>query len=906
MALEMRALVAKLDGSCRAALEEAAQLCVSRAHFNVEVEHFLLRLLEAPGDETTALLRYYEVPIASAVAELRAALDGFKRGNARTPAMSPLIQVLLETAWLASSVDLEQKVTRPGTVLLALLEKDNLRGLVRESCPSLLTIRRERLRDDLPELLRAVDKDRKVAAKEDAKKAAKDAWDEAQGRKSRAAQAAAEDAPMTPVSAPAGEGKGSALDRFCIDLTAAAREGKLDPIVGRDDEIRQCIDILMRRRQNNPILTGEAGVGKTAVVEGLAQRIADDAVPPALRGVSLRVLDIGLLQAGAGMRGEFEERLKSVIQDVTSSPVPVILFIDEAHTIIGAGGAAGQQDAANLLKPALARGEMRTIAATTWAEYKRYFEKDPALARRFQVVRVAEPSEETGILMVRGLVEKLEAHHGVRIQEDAVEASVRLSARYLSGRQLPDKAISLLDTSCARVAMAQNAPPAEIEAADHDLLMLREELRLLRREEAAGHDHADRIAALEARRTEREEERERLGVRWDAETALVERIRAMTQALHDGTEDAPPLADLRQVQDDLAALQGDTPMMPVDVDARVVGEVVAGWTGIPLGRMLRDELATVLNLEADMARRLVGQDQALAAIARRIRTYRADLGEPQKPVGVFLLVGPSGVGKTETAMTLADLLYGGERNVITINMSEYQEAHTVAKLKGAPPGYVGFGSGGVLTEAVRRNPYSVLLLDEVEKAHPDVMDLFYQVFDKGVMEDGEGVEVSFRNTIILLTSNLGDDHLIDVCRGGRAVAAEQAREAVRPALVKHFAPAFLARLTVVPYYPLDDAVIRDIVDLKLKRIADRLRDSHRATLIIAPDLGDAIAARCQEVESGARNVDHIVTHTLLPELSKRILDFMARGEAFSAIRVGVDAEAGGFTYDVLTTVEEPA
>jgi type VI secretion system protein VasG len=898
----MRALVAKLDASCRMALEEAAQLCVSRTHFNVEVEHFLARLLETPGDEVTALLRYYEVPAAAAVAELRAALDGFKRGNARTPAMSPLIQVLLETAWLTSSVDLELKQTRPGMVLLALLEKDSLRGLVRESCPSLLTIPRERLRDDLPELLRAVDADRRKAAKDDAKQAARDAYAKATGQTVDKARPPGTPTAPAASGAAAGQAGDSALDRFCIDLTAAAREGRLDPIIGRDDEIRQAIDILMRRRQNNPILTGEAGVGKTAVVEGLAQKVAADQVPPALRGVSIRVLDIGLLQAGAGMRGEFEERLKSVIQEVTASPSPVILFIDEAHTIIGAGGAAGQQDAANLLKPALARGEMRTIAATTWAEYKRYFEKDPALARRFQVVRVAEPDEETGILMVRGLVDKLEAHHGVRIQEDAVDASVRLSARYLSGRHLPDKAISLLDTACARVAMAHNAPPPDIEAADHTLLMLAEELRLLRREEAAGQDHAERIAAVEAERAAMAERRDQLDARWQAEIILVERIHAMTGALHDGAEDAPPLSDLRQVQDDLAALQGDAPMMPVNVDARVVGEVVSGWTGIPLGRMLRDELAAVLNLEADMARRLVGQDQALAAIARRIRTYRADLGEPRKPVGVFLLVGPSGVGKTETALTLAELLYGGERNVITVNMSEYQEAHTVAKLKGSPPGYVGFGSGGVLTEAVRRNPYSVLLLDEVEKAHPDVMDLFYQVFDKGVMEDGEGVEVSFRNTVILLTSNLGDEHLIDVCRGGRAVEAEQAREAVRPALLKHFAPAFLARLTVVPYYPLDDAVIRDIVDLKLSRIRDRLRTRHRAELLIAPELGDVIAARCREVESGARSVDHIVTHTLLPDLSERILDHMARGEAFAAIRVGMGAD-GAFTYDVLPVDE---
>ncbi len=890
MALEMRALVAKLDTACRNALEEAAQLCVSRTHFNVEVEHFLLRILETANDELTAILRYYEVPMPAAIAELRTSLDRLKRGNARTPAMSPLIQVLLETAWLTSSVDLDAKMTRPGAILLAFLEQDNLRGLARESCPSLLTIPRERLREALPELLRSVDRDRRQAAKEDAKRAAGQAFAEATGQTFDPPQA-------TPVKAAPAATKGSAFDRFTIDLTAAAREGKMDPILGRDDEIRQAIDILMRRRQNNPILTGEAGVGKTAVVEGLAQRIASGNVPPALRDVSIRVLDIGLLQAGAGMRGEFEERLKQVITEVTSSPTPVILFIDEAHTIIGAGGAAGQGDAANLLKPALARGEMRTIAATTWAEYKRYIEKDPALARRFQVVKVEEPPEDTAILMVRGLVGNLEAHHGVRIQDSAVAAAVRLSARYLPGRQLPDKAISLLDTSCARAAMAQNAMPAELEAAHHRLLVVNEELRLLRREEAIGGDHGVRIKGLEAERAQLDEQREQLDARWQAESALVQSIHAMMAALHSGAEDAPDLTDLRRAQSDLEALQGDRPMMPVCVDARLVGEVVSGWTGIPVGRMLRDELVSVLTLEDGMRRRLVGQDQALAAIARRMHTYRADLGEPQKPVGVFLLVGPSGVGKTETALTLADLLYGGERNVITVNMSEYQEAHTVAKLKGAPPGYVGFGAGGVLTEAVRRNPYAVLLLDEVEKAHPDVMDLFYQVFDKGVMEDGEGVEVSFRNTIILLTSNLGDDHLMRLCRDGAPPDVADAEAAVRPALQARFAPAFLARLTVVPYYPLDDAVIRSIVNLKLSRIVDRLNNHHRATLTFGAGVADAIAARCTEVESGARTVDHIVTHSLLPALSERILDHMVQARPFDTVAVDLGAD-GGFVYDL--------
>jgi len=659
-------------------------------------------------------------------------------------------------------------------------------------------------------------------------------------------------------------------------------------------------DILMRRRQNNPILTGEAGVGKTAVVEGLAQRIAEGAVPPALRDVSIRVLDIGLLQAGAGMRGEFEERLKSVIAEVTSSPKPIILFIDEAHTIIGAGGAAGQGDAANLLKPALARGEMRTIAATTWAEYKRYIEKDPALARRFQVVRVAEPPEDVAMVMVRGLVPKLEKHHAVRIQESAVEAAVRLSARYLSGRQLPDKAISLIDTACARVAMAQTAVPVVVEAARHRLHLLRDEQALLQREEATGLDHGTRIADLETACAAIIADLADQEQRWQDELGMVGRIHEMIDSLQEGPaastlDGAAALDDLRREQAALNSHQGDEPMVPVCVDAKVIGEVVSGWTGIPLGRMLRDEMVTVLNLERDMGQRLVGQPQALAAIAERIRIYRADMGEPQKPVGVFLLLGPSGVGKTETALTLADLLYGGERNMVTINMSEYQEPHTVAKLKGAPPGYVGFGSGGVLTEAVRRNPYCVLLLDEVEKAHPDVMDLFYQVFDKGVMEDGEGVEVSFRNCLILLTSNLGDQVLMDACRNGRP-ESEQAVEMIRPVLVKRFAPAFLGRLTVVPYFPLNDELIREIVRLKLAHVAARLKDRHRAELVLEEGLGGALAARCLEMDSGARAVEHIVSHTLLPELSARILNHMARGEQFERIHVGM-GEDGSLHYD---------
>jgi type VI secretion system protein VasG len=902
VSLDLKTLIDKLNPFCRLALEEAAGLCVANTHYNVEIEHLLAKLLELPESQDSDFrraLRQYEIDRAAAAREVGEALSRFDRGNSRTPAFSPQLLLLLREAWSTSSLTLQTPAIRSGAILMTLLDNDVLRGLLHQSAPSLLKIPGDKVIEDARELFRGSGEDGlrtgalpRPAPRPETNGSAPDAG-------------AAPEESTTP-----------ALDRYTVDLTALARAGKIDPIRGRDAEIRQVIDILSRRRQNNPILTGEAGVGKTAVVEGLALRIAAEDVPPAHRPISLRLLDLGLLQAGAGVKGEFENRLKSVIDEVKGSPKPVILFIDEAHTMIGAGGTAGQGDAANLLKPALARGELRTIAATTWAEYKKYIEKDPALARRFQVVKVDEPGEPTAIDMLRGLAAHLEQHHGVRILDEAVRDAVALSARYILGRQLPDKAISVLDTACARVAMAQSSTPAAVEELSGEIRRIEDESAMLERELAAGHTRPKRwraatpqelaadLSRLKARRAALEE-------RWQRELELAKQILDAQKEIdtqgkeaHGKDEVADP-ARLRELagtverlRNELRSIQGEDPMVPVWVDSHAVASVVSAWTGIPTGRMHTDEIRAVLTLKARLAERVIGQDHALDVIARRIQTSRAQLDDPNKPIGVFLLVGPSGVGKTETALTLSDVLYSGARNMVVVNMSEFQEAHTVSTLKGAPPGYVGYGTGGVLTEAVRRNPYTVILLDEMEKAHPDVAELFYQVFDRGTMEDGEGVAVDFRNTVILLTSNLGTETIARLCRDGAEQPEPQAlTEAVRPALLRHFKPALLGRLVVVPYYPLGDRVIREIVELKLARVRQRVRDSHHAELTYGEELVDAIAGRCTEVDSGARNVDHILTQALLPELSGALLERMAAGESFSKVHVGLD-DAGGFRYRV--------
>ncbi|MEA2414977.1 MAG: type secretion system protein VasG [Thermoanaerobaculia bacterium] len=856
MSSELRVLIGKLNPICKRALETAAALCVAQTHYNVEVEHLLLKLLDLPATDAGPVFRYFNIEVNELTRQLTQAIDKFDRGNSRTPAMSPHVLLLLREAWSLSTLHLDSDAIRSGALLLALYENETLRTVIHESCPLLAKIPRESLRDSLRDLIR--------------ESAEETAGPSAPGQGEYTAQAReAKEAPTT------------ALDKYTLDLTAEARAGKIDPIRGRDGEIRQVIDILTRRRQNNPILVGDAGVGKTAVAEGFALRVAAGEVPEPLRNISLRVLDLGLLQAGAGVKGEFEERLKSVIAEVKAATKPVILFIDEAHTLIGAGGAAGQGDAANLLKPALARGELRTIAATTWSEYKKYFEKDPALTRRFQVVKVDEPDEEAALDMLRGLAPHLEKHHRVRILDEAVRSAVQLSHRYLPERRLPDKAIGVLDTASARVALAQEGTPAAIEDFDRRIRIAEADLDVKKREgDKPG--RGTPAAELETEIARLSDERTGASERWTKEKDLVTQIRTVEA---DG-KDPEQLADLIAKLDEL---QGPEPMVPLHVDSRTIASVVSGWTGIPVGRMLADEIRSILTLKERLAERIVGQPQALDAICRRISTSRASLEDPAKPKGVFLLVGPTGVGKTETALTLADVLYGGERNLISFNMSEFQEAHSVATLKGAPPGYVGYGKGGVLTEAVRRRPWSAVLLDEIEKAHPDVVDLFYQVFDKGVLEDGEGVPVDFRHTVILLTSNAGSEIIAEACRNNPAEKrdVDSIVEALRPELMRRFRPALLARLVIVPYYPLRKREVVRIVELKLQSVKRRVRENHAAELTYDPDLVQSLAGRC-DPESGAREIDRILTQTLLPELSTRILEKMANGVSFSKIHISVD------------------
>jgi type VI secretion system protein VasG len=876
ISVNTKALAGKLNDSCRRGLEDALGLCVSKTHYDLDVEHWLLKLLEQADGDVGALMRHHGVNTSRLTQELMRALDRFKTGNSRAPSLAPHIPKLIQNAWVLASVEYGLPKIRSALLLLALLADEDSARLLYEESRELRSLTAEALRKDLFTVVARTS--------------------ESEGMTPDEAADAAGGEPGAPV---AQGGKTPALDAYTIDLTARARGGHLDPILGRDAEIRQMIDVLMRRRKNNPILTGEAGVGKTAVVEGLAQRIVAGDVPPALQRVSIRTLDLGLLQAGAGVKGEFENRLKSVIQEVKASPKPIILFIDEAHTLIGAGGSAGGSDAANLLKPALARGELRTIAATTWSEYKQYFEKDAALERRFQVIKVEEPADDTATVMMRGLVAALEKHHGVRVLDEAVEAAVKLSSRYISGRQLPDKSVDVLDTAAARVAIGHAATPPALEDAQRRIDSLTAQMDILEREEATTGGHADRIAALQDERTAEQERLDGLKVRWEDEKRLVEHARDLRTKLEGSPEEAERAklrSELDRVQQELTALQGESPLMQVCVDSHAVGAVVSGWTGIPVGKMQRNEIDTVLNLKGLLGERVVGQDHALEAIAQRIRTARAGLDDPARPIGVFLLVGPSGVGKTETAIALADILYGGERNMTVINMSEFKEEHTVALLKGAPPGYVGYGKGGVLTEAVRQRPYSVILLDEVEKAHRGVLELFYQVFDKGQLDDSEGRTIDFKNTVILMGSNLGTDIIMKLCADPETRPDPQglAKE-IRPALLTFFAPALLGRMITVPYYPIADDVMRKIVGLKLEKVAARLRQQHGAVLEYGDDVMAQIAARCTEVDSGARNVDHIITGTLLPEISRELLGRMAEGQAAARLRVTVEGD-GRFGY----------
>ena len=923
MNVNLKSLVGRLNDVSRGALEGAAGLCLSRTNYDVEIEHIIAKLLEQDDTDLHKIAAHFEVNLDRLTKDVSVALDRLKSGNSRTPGLSDRIPHWIQDAWLLASVDFGAARVRSGHLVLALLANDRFARIAREISKEFDHVSLEKLQSDLPTITA----------------------DSAEARDAVALGEAGGVSDGSPVASGV-PGKTKALDQYTEDLTAKAAAGKIDPVLGRDFEVRQIVDILTRRRQNNPILTGEAGVGKTAVVEGFALRISQGDVPDPLKNVAVRTLDLGLLQAGAGIKGEFENRLKSVIDEVKSSPQPIIMFIDEAHTMIGAGGAAGQNDAANLLKPALARGELRTIAATTWAEYKKYFEKDAALARRFQVVKVEEPDEAKAIAMMRGIADKMEGHHNVRILDEAIVECVKLSNRYITGRQLPDKSVSVLDTACAKVAIGQGATPAPVEDATRRIQNLTSEIEALEREQVTGAGHDERLNELQAKRTETEAELAALTEQWEKEKKMVEEIRNIRLKLEMSRVDAKladavsgsaaPTADttaaaataeadpaagdataaapapeaakpadveflkseLKRLNAELKQLQGENPLMQPVVNGQSVAEVISGWTGIPIGKMVADEINAVLNLHETLRERVLGQDHALESIAQRIRTSRAGLTDPKRPIGVFLLVGTSGVGKTETALALAESLYGGERNLITINMSEYQEAHTVSSLKGSPPGYVGYGEGGVLTEAVRRKPYSVVLLDEVEKAHPDVMELFFQVFDKGVLEDGEGREIDFKNCIILLTSNVGTDTIMKLCADPDTKPEPDGLvEAVKPELVKAFKPALLGRMVTVPYYPISDDILRLIIKLQLGKIKNRIMDNHGAQFSYDDSVISTVASRCTDVDSGARNVYNILTGTLLPEMSGEVLSRMASGDGIKSVHVNV-GENGSFVYEI--------
>ena len=880
------ALFGKLNPLAYKAIESATVFCKLRGNPYVELQHWLHQILNAPDSDLHRIVKHSGVEASALASDLTASLDRLPRGASSVTDLSSWVENAVERGWVYGSLMFGDAQVRTGTLMVGMLKTPALRHALISISKQFDRIKLEDLADNFARIVAGSPED--------------------ELRATDSSGATAEPGEASGAIAPAAMGKQEALKRFAVDLTERARQGEIDPVAGRDEEIRQIIDILMRRRQNNPILTGEAGVGKTAVVEGFALRLVRGDVPPQLKGVTLHMLDVGLLQAGASMKGEFENRLRSVIDEVQASVKPIILFIDEAHTLIGAGGAAGTGDAANLLKPALARGKLRTIAATTWAEYKKYIEKDPALPRRFQVVQVDEPSEDNAIIMLRGVAGVLEKHHRVALLDEAIEAAVRLAHRYIPARQLPDKAVSLLDTACARVAVSQHATPPELEDCQRRLEALQIERDIIAREEAIGID-----ASARRQRTARaiDDEQTRLALlqaRHESEKAVAGNILAIRAKLRAPSADAGEpalsatererlLAELGPLQARLRELQGDSPLILPTVDEQAVASVVQDWTGVPVGRMVKNEVEAVLRLADTLNQRVIGQKHALEMIARRIQTSRARLDNPGKPIGVFMLCGTSGVGKTETALALAESLYGGEQNVITINMSEFQEAHTVSTLKGSPPGYVGYGEGGVLTEAVRRRPYSVVLLDEVEKAHPDVHELFFQVFDKGWMEDGEGRGIDFKNTIVLLTSNVGSELIMSLCKDPELIPEpEGIAKALREPLLKVFPAALLGRLVVVPYYPLTDKMMGAIVRLQLDRIQKRVAQNHGIPFEYGDDVVELVVSRCTEAESGGRVIDSILTNTVLPRVSLEYLSRLAAGESMKRIRLAV--ENGDFVY----------
>ena len=891
------ALFGKLNSLGYKAVEGATVFCKMRGNPYVEIVHWVHQILNNQDSDIHKIVQHFELDASKIASEMTQALDNLPRGASSISDLSEHLEDLMERAWVWGSLLYSSNQVRTGHLILGMLNTPRLRNILKQMSPTMASISADELADKFHEIT--------DGSPEDTMKP----------QDGSVTGGGAEPGEASGAMSPAQMGKGEALEQFCTDMTEQAKNGDIDPIVGRDEEIRQIVDVLMRRRQNNPILTGEAGVGKTAVVEGFALRIARGDVPPSLQDARLLMLDVGLLQAGASMKGEFENRLRAVIDEVQASTTPIIMFIDETHTLVGAGGAAGTGDAANLLKPALARGTLRTIGATTWAEYKKHIEKDPALTRRFQVVAVEEPDVAKATMMMRGIASMLENHHKVQVLDEGIEASVSLSARYIPARQLPDKSVSVLDTACARVAVSQHAVPAEVDDARKKIDALNTELEIIARDETAGYDVEERRTKIGKLLSEENERLEGLNTRWEAEKAVVGDILELRKNLREGgvpveaeagseEAEASPLSDedRAKMMDDLKAknaelqeLQGETPLILPIVDAQAVASVVGDWTGIPVGRMVSDEIETVLHLEEHLAKRVIGQDHAMKMIAKRIQTSRAGLDNPSKPIGVFMLAGTSGVGKTETALALGETLYGGEQNVITINMSEYQEAHTVSSLKGAPPGYVGYGEGGVLTEAVRRKPYSVVLLDEVEKAHPDVHEIFFQVFDKGVMEDGEGRQIDFRNTLILLTSNAGTDLIMDLCSDPELMPEPEAMaKAMRTPLLEIFPPALLGRLVTIPYYPLSPDMIGEITKLQLNRIKKRVSESHDVPFEYSDAVVTEIVDRCQELESGGRMIDAIVTNTMLPDISAEFLKRMMAGDKID--KVAIDVKNGEFVY----------
>ena len=907
------ALFGKLNRIGYRAIESATVFCKMRGNPYVELVHWIHQVLQLQDSDLHRIIRQFNLEPSRLAADITESLDRLPRGSSTISDLSVHVEEAVERGWIFATLMFGEAQVRTGYLMLGIVDTRGLRNVLSSISKEFDKIKPERLKDQFAEIVSG-------------------SPEEGQRPTDGFQMGGAAPGEASGAMAPAQMGKQEALKQFTTDLTEQARSGKMDPIIGRDEEIRQLVDILMRRRQNNPILVGEAGVGKTAVVEGFAQRIVRGDVPPQLKDVQLRTLDVGLLQAGASMKGEFENRLRQVIDEVQSSPKPIILFIDEAHTLVGAGGAAGTGDAANLLKPALARGTLRTIAATTWAEYKKYIEKDPALTRRFQTVKIDEPTEERAILMLRAVASTMEAHHKVQVLDEAIEAAVKLGHRYIPARQLPDKAVSLLDTSCARVAISQHAVPAEVDDCRKRIEALETELAIIGREKAIGIEVASRQTHCD---TGLARERDRLGhleANWQREKELVDKVLEYRQKLRAGAapvegtgstlersaaaasaasavpdnstpapildeaERARMLGELASLQAELSALQGEHPLILPSVDAQAVGSVVADWTGIPVGRMVHDEITAVMELANTLAERVIGQKHAHEMIARRIQTSRANLANPTRPIGVFMLAGPSGVGKTETALALAETLYGGEQNIITINMSEFQEAHTVSTLKGAPPGYVGYGEGGVLTEAVRRKPYSVVLLDEIEKAHPDVHEIFFQVFDKGVMEDGEGRMIDFKNTLIILTTNVGSDLIMNMCKDPELMPEpEGIAAALRPALLKTFPAALLGRLVVIPYYPLSDAIMSAIIRLQLGRIEKRIRANYGIPFTYTDETVKLIASRCTELESGGRMIDAILTNNVLPAISRRFLESTAEGKVLP--QVHINAVGSEFVYE---------